>query len=237
VAILGRNSKNWAIAYLATVGYGAVVVPIMPDFHPDDVHHIVNHSGTVLLFADTALFEALDEEEMKNLEGTFSLERFELLSFRKKHLREVVDKASLEYLHDCKGRLDQQNFRLPAQDNKELAAIVYTSGTTGFSKGVMLPCNSLMGNVKFARENLPLKAGDRLLSFLPIAHCYGCAFDFLFPFITGLPTSPFWGRSPPRSCWSRPSRRSVPGRSSPLPLVAGEDLQEADQAQAGQGGG
>lgn len=185
VAILGRNSKNWGIVYLATVSYGAVVVPIMPDFHPDDVHHIVNHSGSVLLFADTPLFEALDEEEMKNLDGSFSLERFELLAFRKKHLREVTEKAALEYLHPYKNRLDAVSFRLSAQDNKELAAIVYTSGTTGFSKGVMLPCNSLMGNVKFARENLPLKAGDRILSFLPIAHCYGCAFDFLFPFIIG----------------------------------------------------
>jgi len=195
IAVLGRNSKNWGIVYFAAVTYGAVIVPIMPDFYADDIHHIVNHSESSLLFADSLLYEQLDDEKMKQLEGIFSLERFELLCAKKKGLPSIVERASTHYLDAVKGALNPENFTVARVENGELAAIVYTSGTTGFPRGVMLPGNSLMGNVKFARENLLLQEGDSVLSFLPIAHCYGCAFDFLFPFIVGCHVT-FLGKIP-----------------------------------------
>lgn len=185
IALIGRNSVNWSVVYLAATTYGAAVVPILPDFHADDFHHIVNHSDSVLLFVADSIYEKIDEAKMPELEGIFSLTDFELHYSRKKSLPKVLARADEEYLKDFGDGLTVENFMLPEIGNEELAGILYTSGTSGFSKGVMLQHNSLAANVRFARNSIALKAGDTILSFLPNAHTFGCTFDFLFPFCVG----------------------------------------------------
>lgn len=185
IALIGKNSINWATVYLATVTYGAVIVPVLPDFHMDDFHHIVNHSDSVLLFVADSVYEKLDEAKMQELEGIFSADTFKLLYSRKKTLPKVLQKADSAFLEDFGGSLTRENLKFGKVSNDDVAGIIYTSGTSGFSKGVMLPHNSLAANVRFARRNIDLKSGDTILSFLPLAHSFGCTFDFLFPFCVG----------------------------------------------------
>ncbi len=185
ISILGKNSVNWAITYLATVTYGAIIVPILPDFKPDDVHHIVNHSDSIFFFSEDSLYENLDDSNMPNLEAVISLNDFSILFQKKKNMLQIVQKAKERYLEKFDNELNAENFVLEKIPNDKLAAIIYTSGTTGFSKGVMLPHNSLASNIVFARSNMPLNAGNNIVSFLPIAHVFGCVFEFLYPFIIG----------------------------------------------------
>jgi long-chain acyl-CoA synthetase len=184
IALLGRNSASWAVVWLATVTYGAVIVPILPDFRPDDVHHIVNHSDAALLFAADALFTPLDPGQLRGVGAVFSLADFRLLHCRKESLARSLAEAPARSPGD-QSRQDPERFRPAAVEDGRLAAIVYTSGTTGFSKGVMLPHRSLLANVVFAKRNMPLEPGDTIVSFLPLAHAFGCAFEFLFPFTSG----------------------------------------------------
>ena len=185
ISILGKNSVNWAITYLAAVTYGAIIVPILPDFKPDDVHHIVNHSDSILFFSEDSLYENLDDSNMLNLEAVISLNDFSILFHRKRNMLQIVQKAGEQYLEKFDNELSADNFVIEEIPNEKLAAIIYTSGTTGFSKGVMLPHNSLASNIVFARFNMPLVAGDKIVSFLPIAHVFGCVFEFLYPFTLG----------------------------------------------------
>ncbi|RPH99290.1 MAG: long-chain fatty acid--CoA ligase [Calditrichaeota bacterium] len=185
IALIGKNSAHWAITYLATVTYGAVIVPILPDFKPADIHHIVNHSDSIFFFVQDSIFENLDESQMPNLEAIFSLDSFSLLHHKKAALVQIVDRAGNEYLQKWSGKINAESFQFPEIKNDDLAAVVYTSGTTGFSKGVMLPHNSISANIRFAQRNMPLKKGHRIVCFMPLAHAYGCAFEFLFPMTLG----------------------------------------------------
>ena len=195
IALFGKNSVNWAITYLASVSYGIVIVPILPDFKPDDVHHIVNHSESCILFTADSLFDELDETSMNNLDAIFSLKDFSFLFSKKKAYQNYLSEASKVYLQDFDNKLTSENYSLPEVKNEDLAAIIYTSGTTGFSKGVMLPHKSLISNIIFAKEHMPLNPGDTIVSFLPIAHVFGCAFEFLFPFCSGCHIT-FLGKTP-----------------------------------------
>lgn len=178
IALIGRNSTNWALVYLAAITYGAIIVPVLPDFHTDDFHHIVNHSDSVLLFVGDNIYEKIDETKMPELEAIFSLQDLKKLLFSKK-------KTTAKAIEKYNGQVTMEDFSFEKVGNEALAGILYTSGTSGFSKGVMLPHNSLAANVRFARNNIPLKTGDTIFSFLPLAHSFGCAFDFLFPFAVG----------------------------------------------------
>jgi len=184
IAVIGKNSVNWACVYLATISWGAVIVPILPDFKPDDIQHIVNHSDAVLFFVAESIFENIDESQMPNLAAIISLQNFALLYHKKEDIVRAFDKAAAKAQSGAEA-LTAENFRLPEIGNDQLAAIVYTSGTTGFSKGVMLPHNSISANIRYAQNNIPLKFGDRIVSFMPLAHSYGCAFEFLFPLSIG----------------------------------------------------
>lgn len=183
VALLGRNSASWAVVWLATVTYGAVIVPILPDFRPDDVHHIVNHSDAVLLVAGDALFAPLEPARMHGVTAVLSLSDFRVLHARRESLARSVAEAAAR--PSGKREPGPERFHLADADDGRLAAIVYTSGTTGFSKGVMLPHRSLLANVAYAQKHMPLDPGDTIVSFLPLAHAFGCAFEFLFPFTSG----------------------------------------------------
>ena len=182
IALIGKNSANWATTYLAVISYGAVIVPILPDFHPEEIAHIVRHSESVFVFAADGIFNTLDAALMPDVQALFSLENFTPLFQRNDKLHEALEKATSSRLESGPA---PSGFSLKRIENQQMSSIVYTSGTTGFSKGVMLSHNSLMANVRFARTYMPLKQGDRIVSFLPLAHAFGCAFDFLFPCIVG----------------------------------------------------
>lgn len=183
IAVCGPNSANWAVAYLSAMTYGAVIVPILADFHAEDIHHIVNHSESKLLFASEGVYEKVDEDKMPLLMGIFSLED-ERLTFGVKHdLAPAIEWARNKIGEEA---LSRETFSFgDYPGNGALASLVYTSGTTGFSKGVQLPYRSLLANVLFARENITLARNAPMVSFLPMAHSYSCSFEFLFPFSLG----------------------------------------------------
>jgi len=186
IALIGKNSAHWAVTYLAVVTYGAVVVPVLPDFHPNDVHHIVNHSDSVVLFTGDPIWENLDEKSMPNLRAIFSLTDFRILiEGNKENVQPIYNKLNDLYNDFYPGGITAEKLTFDEVSNEEIGVLNYTSGTTGFSKGVVLPLNSLAANIRYAHRNMPLNSGDNIVSFLPLAHTYGCAFEFLWPFTIG----------------------------------------------------
>jgi long-chain acyl-CoA synthetase len=184
ISLIGRNSANWCIAYLAAISYDNVIVPILPDFLPTDMANIVNHSDSVFLFAADNLFESIDKTQLKNIKAVISLNNFALIYSRDETVKKQVEEAKIEF-EAQKNSITAADFKMKSIPNDHLAVISYTSGTTGFSKGVMLSFNSLMANLRYAQNNMPLRAGDNIVSFLPLAHSFGVAFEFLFPFSIG----------------------------------------------------
>ena len=185
IAICGKNSSHWGVTFLAALTYGAVAVPILHEFKADNVHNIVNHSEAKLLFVGDVVWENLNENAMPLLEGIVLMNDNSLLISRSKKLT-----RAREHLNEFFGKKYPKNFRVEHinyQKDKlsELAIINYTSGTTSYSKGVMLPYRSLWSNVRFAFESLDLKPGDKTISMLPMAHMYGMAFEFLYEFAAG----------------------------------------------------
>ncbi len=185
IALIGNNSANWATVYLASITFGSVIVPILPDFGPDNIHHIVDHSDSVLFFASEPIWKNLDQDKMPAIKAVFSLESYKPLFSRDEQISQLA--GTLDELFKAKypEGLNPEQISFPVIDNSELALISYTSGTTGFSKGVMISHNSLTANVRYAHRNMPLESGDSILSLLTIAHSFGMSFDFLFPFTLG----------------------------------------------------
>ena len=186
IAICGRNMSHWGVTFLATVTYGAVIVPILHEFKPDQVHNIVNHSEAKLLFVGDVVWEGLDESAMPNLEGVILVNDFSLLVSRTEKLT-----YAREHLNELFGKKFPKNFRKEhinyyKDSPDELLVLNYTSGTTSFSKGVMIPARALWSNMMFAFSALTMKKGDRLVSMLPMAHMYGLAFEFLYQFCAGV---------------------------------------------------
>ena len=185
IAICGRNSSHWGVVFLATLTYGAVAVPILHEFKADNVHNIVNHSEAKLLFVGDMVWENLNEAAMPLLEGIILVNDFSILVSRSEKLT-----YSREHLNELFGKKFPKNFRIEhinyhKDQPEELAVINYTSGTTSYSKGVMLPYRSLWSNTQFGFDVLPLKSGDELISMLPMAHMYGLSFEFLYEFACG----------------------------------------------------
>ena len=185
IALCGANSVNWALTYISIVSYGAVVVPILVDFSKEDIASIIKDSGSKFIFADKCIIEAIDSNTLSLLNNAFYLENFD--TFNQKSTDENTKNNKKENIfNDIEiNDLSKDTFNLTIFENDTLATIIYTSGTTGFSKGVMLNHNSLAANIRFAIANMPVKANDHILSFLPLAHVFGCLFDFLFPFSKG----------------------------------------------------
>ena len=188
IALCGRNSANWAVAFLATVTYGAVAVPILHEFTADQVHNIVNHSEAKLLFVGDVVATTIDATKMPHLEGiiyipdySIVVSRTDKLTYAREHLNEMFGKKYPKYF-----RKEHVNYCLDENPN-ELALINYTSGTTGFSKGVMIPFRAMWSNYDFAEQVLgkAIKKGDNTISILPMAHMYGMAFEFVFEFLHG----------------------------------------------------
>lgn len=185
IAICGRNSAHWTVTYLAVITYGAVVVPILHEFKADQVHNIVNHSEARLLFVGDQIWENLNEAAMPHLEGIIELKDFgvpvsrsEKLAYARDHLNEIFG-----HKFPCRFRPDDISYE--KEKSEDLAIINYTSGTTGYSKGVMLPYRSILSNVLYCKEKIGLKAGDSVVSMLPLGHVFGMTFDFLHGFTAG----------------------------------------------------
>jgi len=188
VAILGKNSVSWIVTYMATLTYGAVVVPILQDFNHIDAQHIINHSESVMLFVSDSIWENLDFDLMPGIKIAMSLETSEVLAEAsqvsgkaRKAMASLSKKFNKKYPYGFRPSDVQYRFFSP----DSVAEINYTSGTTGFSKGVMLTLNNLCGNVVFGVRSKLHYRGSRALSFLPLAHAYGCAFDMLVPLAVG----------------------------------------------------
>ena len=189
IALCGRNSANWATAFLAVLTYGAVAVPILHEFMPDQVHNIVNHSEAKLLFVGDIVATTIDPTKMMGLEGIIYIPDYSLvvsrtdkLTYAREHLNELYGHKFPKYF-----RKEHVNYYIEKSPD-ELAMINYTSGTTGFSKGVMIPYRALWSNYDFAMEvlgNKVIKEGVNTLSILPMAHMYGMAFEFIFEFLHG----------------------------------------------------
>ncbi|WP_304200110.1 AMP-binding protein [Phocaeicola plebeius] len=185
IALCGRNSANWTATFLSIVTYGAVAVPILHEFKADNVHHIVNHSEARMLFVGDQVWEMFNEAAMPNLEGIIELKNFDLvvsrserLTYAREHLNEEFGKK-----YPCRFRAEQVSYR--REEPEELAVINYTSGTTGYSKGVMLPYRSIISNIVHIDRKVGLKPGDSIVSMLPLGHIFGLVFDFLYGITRG----------------------------------------------------
>lgn len=189
IALCGRNSSTWAAAFLAILTYGAVAVPILHEFLPEQIHNIVNHSDAKILFVGDVVATQIDATKMPKLEGIIYLPDYSLvvsrtdkLTFAREHLNEVFGQRYPKFF-----RQEHVHY-YHEQSPDELALINYTSGTTGHSKGVMIPYRAMWSNADFAEHVLGkvLKAGDNVISILPMAHMYGMAFEFIFEFLKGM---------------------------------------------------
>lgn len=185
IALCGRNSANWTATFLGVITYGAVAVPILHEFKADNVHNIVNHSEARMLFVGDQVWENFNEAAMPHLEGIIELKNFDLvvsrsqrLTYAREHLNEEFGKR-----YPCRFRADNVSYR--REEPEELAVINYTSGTTGYSKGVMLPYRSIISNVVHIHKKVGLKPGDNVVSMLPLGHIFGLVFDFIYRVTVG----------------------------------------------------
>lgn len=193
IALIGRNNPRWCITYLSTITYGAVIVPILQDFAPADVIHIINHSESRLLFIGDNFWDVIEEDQIRQINAVFSLTDFHVIYERDgKSLTKFQRDILKNYRSKYPRGFSVNDIKYPEIPNDQIILLNYTSGTTGYSKGVMLTVNNLTGNVLFAlsalntqTNTLYFQKGGRTLSFLPLAHAYGCAFDFLAPLAVG----------------------------------------------------
>lgn len=186
IAICGKDSINWVLVFMATVTYGAVIVPILPEFNPHDVTHIVNHSEARFFFVSRSIWELMEPDQLLNLMGVFSVDDFKCLEQRAgEELMRALRLLTRRFRSRYPKGYRAEDIRYIDRDNSEVVEINYTSGTTGFSKGVMLTGENLAGNVCFGIETQLHFRCSRALAFLPLAHAYGCAFDMLTPLAVG----------------------------------------------------
>lgn len=189
VALVGKNSSTWVVIFMGTITYGATIVPILQDFNPHDAQHIINHSEASLLFVSQSLWETYEFDELPELRAVISLETRRVLAERPEREDKTVDKVIRNLSRRFRARyrdgFTRADIKYPRTDPQETAVINYTSGTTGFSKGVMLSFDNLAGNVVFGINSRLHFEGSRNLAFLPLAHAYGCSFDMLVPLAVG----------------------------------------------------
>ncbi len=185
IALCGRNSANWTATFLGVITYGAVAVPILHEFKADNVHNIVNHSEARMLFVGDQVWENFNEAAMPHLEGIIELKNFDLVVSRSKQLTYAREHLNEEFgkRYPCRFRAENVSYR--REELEELAVINYTSGTTGYSKGVMLPYRSIISNIEHIHKKVGLHPGDNVVSMLPLGHIFGLVFDFLYGVTAG----------------------------------------------------
>lgn len=184
IALIGKNSALWCMNYLSIISFGAVVVPILPDFKTDDLHEILKHSEVKLVIADDNLARIIVPEKVPAIQSILTIADYTVIFDKTSAIDGYLNQSGLRS-RSVPENFKPDTFALPMVTNDLLAVLSYTSGTAGYVKGVMLEHNSLAANIRFAQNNMPLKSGDRIVSFLPLAHAFGAAFEFLFPFTLG----------------------------------------------------
>lgn len=218
IALCGRNSSRWGVVFLATLTYGAVSVPILHDFKADNIHNIVNHSEALLLFVGDNVWENLDERAMPQLKGIVAVSDFSLLTSRSKKLSATKENFEKLWHKRYPNGFRKEHIDYHKDQPDALAYISYTSGTTSFSKGVMVPYRSLWSNVRFAQDNMPLQPGDGHVCMLPMAHAFGLLFSFLFEFTKGCHVY-FLTRTPSPKIIFQAYREVKPSLIISVPLV------------------
>jgi long-chain acyl-CoA synthetase len=215
IAIYGRNSSNWAKIFLACISYNTVIVPILPDFKPENVHNIINHSGATFLFAAKTLYETLDPSQMQGLKASIAIEDFSVFTSKDEKIK-ALSQEGLSMMHAK--AVTKEGFSFEAMNMDELLVLSYTSGSSGFSKGVMIPVRSIYSNIIYAQDHMPLKSGDKIVSFLPMAHVFGLLFEFLFPATLGCHTT-FLNKTPSPQVLIQSFQRIKPRLILSVPLV------------------
>ncbi|MBP1618585.1 MAG: long-chain fatty acid--CoA ligase [Bacteroidetes bacterium] len=186
IALVGKNNSHWCSVYLASVSYGAVIVPILQDFHIDNIVHIINHSESVMLFTHEQIWENIEDTQISNVLGVYSLTNMHCIHQQKNESPNRADQELNETFGKCyPDGFQKEHIRYAHVDNSEEVILSYTSGTTGFSKAVILTANNMIGNISSVRNLNLLFKGERMLALLPLAHAYGCAFDFLYSLSVG----------------------------------------------------
>lgn len=185
IGLCSRNSSHWGIAFLATLAHGAIAIPILHEFKPDNIHHIINHSEARLLFVGDSNWSALDHQHMPKLEGIIRMEDFTI-----RHTQNPRLNAARERIHELfedkfKEHFTPDDISYPTDNPEDIAMINYTSGTTSASKGVILPYLSMWSNLRFALDKMGYHPGEKLVAILTMAHMYGLAFEFIYPFASG----------------------------------------------------
>ncbi len=195
IALCAKNSARWAVCFLAANTCGAVVVPILSDFHPESINSLVDHSESRLLFTDTDLWKKLDAAKMPLLETVVSVNDFSLLYSRIGGAAEIFAGLDAAFSGKYPGEFSPSDVSYPADNDKDIALINYTSGTTSAPKGVMIRYDSLSSNIEFGLDNMPCSPGENIVSMLPMAHMYGMVFEFLYPICGGV-TINYLGKTP-----------------------------------------
>lgn len=185
IGLCSRNASNWGIAFLATLSYGATAVPILHEFKPDNIHHIINHSEARLLFVGTSVWDTLNHEHMPNLDGIIRMEDYGIIHTNKPELTEAHREMNQVFRKKYPDGMTPDDVHYEPDQAQDIALINYTSGTTSASKGVLLPYLSMWSNLRFALDQMGYTPGERLVSILTMAHMYGLAFEFLYPFAAG----------------------------------------------------
>lgn len=221
IALIGRNSPGWIVVFIATITYGATIVPILQDFNPTDATHILNHSESVLLFVDDHIWENLEFEQMPNVRGVISLTNGKLLAehpLNEGKIAHELKNINRKFRRRYKNGFGPADIKYAETSADDIAVLNYTSGTTGFSKGVMLSYRNLWGNVTFGVQSRLHFQGSRCLAFLPLAHAYGCAFDMLVPLATGTHITVF-GKLPAPNVLMRALSEVKPNLVICVPLI------------------
>ncbi len=228
IALCGKNSSRWGISFFACLTYGAVAVPILHEFHPEQIHQIVNHSESRLLFVDDKIYKNLAEEEMPALSGIVCLKDFSILLSRDKKLSNAREHLNELFGKKYPERFTPEDVHYYKDSPEELAVINYTSGTTSNSKGVMIPYRAVWSNREFATGALSkhLKAGDQILAMLPMAHMYGMAFEFIFEFCQGVHIN-FLTKAPTPQILLSALKDIKPGLIVAVPLIIEKIVRKA----------
>lgn len=218
IALCAKNVARWAVSFISINAYEAVVVPILADFHPDSVNHLVAHSDSLILFVDREIWEKLDPSQMPALKGVVNVDDFSMLYSADEEFAEAM--AGLDAAFDEKypSGITPDDLSLPVDNFNDLSVINYTSGTTSDPKGVMLTYANLSASIQFGHENLPILPGDKLVSMLPMAHVYGMVYEFLYP-VSGGCTVYYLGKTPAPSLLLKAMRDVKPYMVCTVPLV------------------
>jgi len=218
IALLGKNTPTWICVFMASLTYGTTIVPILNDFNPADAANIIRHSDARILFVADSIWESLSLDDMPLIEAVVSLDTRKILAERTSHLTSFVKNLTRKFNRIYPNGFSREDIIYNSRENDDIAIINYTSGTTGFSKGVMLTYDNLAGNVGFGIDSRLHYSGSRALSFLPLAHAYGCAFDMLVPLAVGSHVTVL-GKAPTPSILTKAMAKVKPSLVICVPLI------------------